>query len=261
MRYALAVEYAGHAFCGFQSQPSRCGVQDALERAIGAIAGHPVTVSAAGRTDAGVHAVSQIVHFDTEALRPDGAWVRGVNAHLPAAAAVLWACAVDPAFHARFAATARHYTYLLLNRAERPGLCAGRAGWYHRPLDVEAMRAGAAHLAGTHDFSAFRAAECQAKSPVKTLSCGEIAAQPPFIRFDFSANAFLHHMVRNIVGALVYIGAGRQPPDWIATLLAARDRTLAAPTFAADGLYLAGADYDARFGLPPTVRGVAAALP
>lgn len=261
MRFALAVEYAGHAFCGFQSQPSKCGVQDALQQALGAIAGHEVSVAAAGRTDAGVHAVSQVVHFDTVAQRPGGAWVRGVNTHLPAAAAVLWARAVGPDFHARFAATARHYTYLLLNRAERPGLCAGRAGWYHRPLDVEAMRAGAAHLAGTHDFSAFRAAECQAKSPVKTLSRVAVAAQPPFVRFDFTANAFLHHMVRNIVGSLVYVGAGRQPPDWIASLLAARDRTLAAPTFSADGLYLAGADYDARFGLPPTVRGVAATLP
>lgn len=261
MRFALAVEYAGHAFCGFQSQPSGCGVQDALQHALGAIAGHEVSVAAAGRTDAGVHAVSQIVHFDTVAQRPDGAWVRGVNTHLPTAAAVLWARAVGPDFHARFAATARHYTYLLLNRAERPGLCAGRAGWYHRPLDVEAMRAGAAHLAGTHDFSAFRAAECQARSPVKTLSRVTLAAQPPFVRFDFTANAFLHHMVRNLVGSLVYVGAGRQPPDWIASLLAARDRTLAAPTFSADGLYLAGADYDARFGLPPTVRGVAATLP
>lgn len=261
MRFALAVEYAGHAFCGFQSQPSKCGVQDALQQALGAIAGHEVSVAAAGRTDAGVHAVSQVVHFDTVAQRPGGAWVRGVNTHLPAAAAVLWARAVGPDFHARFAATARHYTYLLLNRAERPGLCAGRAGWYHRPLDVEAMRAGAAHLAGTHDFSAFRAAECQAKSPVKTLSRVAVAAQPPFVRFDFTANAFLHHMVRNIVGSLVYVGAGRQPPDWIASLLAARDRTLAAPTFSADGLYLAGADYDARFGLPPTVRSVTVAPP
>lgn len=261
MRYALAVEYAGFAFCGFQSQPSGCGVQDALERAIGAIAGHAVTVVAAGRTDAGVHAASQIVHFDTDAMRPDSAWVRGVNTHLPDAAAVLWAHAVGPDFHARFAATARHYTYVLLNRAERPGLCAGRVGWYHRPLDVDAMRAGAAHLPGTRDFSAFRAAECQAKSPVKTLSRVAIATEPPFVRFDFSANAFLHHMVRNVVGALVHVGSGRQPPDWIATLVAARDRTRAAPTFAADGLYLAGADYDARFGLPATVRSVAAALP
>ena len=256
MRYALAVEYSGHAFCGFQSQPSGCGVQDALERAIGVIAGHEVTVTAAGRTDAGVHAVSQIIHFDTEAARPDTAWVRGVNTHLPAAAAVLWARSVPEDFHARFAAMARHYTYLLLGRAERPALLAGLAGWYHRPLDVAAMIAAAAHLLGTHDFSAFRAAECQAKSPVKTLTRIDVMQQGPFLRFDFSANAFLHHMVRNLVGALVLVGAGKHGPAWLADLLAARDRTRAAPTFAADGLYLAGATYDARFALPPTVRAV-----
>jgi tRNA pseudouridine38-40 synthase len=258
MRIALAVEYEGSAFCGFQSQPSRCGVQDALERAIGEIAGHPVGVSAAGRTDAGVHAVSQIVHFDTDAARPGTAWVRGVNSHLPAAVAILWAHPVAADFHARFAATARHYTYVLQNRAERPALGSRRVGWYHQPLDVDAMRAGATHLAGTHDFSSFRAAECQAKSPVKTLSRAAIAQDGTIVRFDFSANAFLHHMVRNIVGSLVYVGAGRQPPGWIADLLAARNRARAAPTFAGDGLYFAGADYDAGFGLPATVRQVMA---
>ena len=256
MRFALAVDYSGLAFCGFQSQASGCGVQDALERAIGEIAGHAVSVIAAGRTDAGVHAVSQIVHFETGATRPETAWVRGVNTHLPSAAAVLWARAVPDEFHARFAAQARHYTYLLLVRSERPALLAGYAGWYHQPLDVASMNMAAESLLGEHDFSAFRAAECQAKSPVKTLARIDVSAQGPFIRFDFSANAFLHHMVRNIVGALVYVGSGRQPIEWIAELLRGRDRTRAAPTFAADGLYLAGADYDARFGLPPTVRPV-----
>ena len=257
MRFALAVEYAGHAFCGFQSQPSGCAVQDALERAIGEIAGHAVSVSGAGRTDAGVHAVSQIVHFDTTADRPLTAWVRGVNTHLPPAASVLWAHEVPEDFHARFAATARHYTYLLLERAERPGLLAGRVGWYHHALDESLMNAGAAHLLGTHDFSAFRAAECQAKSPVKTVSHIGVTRQGPLLRIDFSADAFLHHMVRNVVGALIHVGSGRRPPGWIPELLAARDRSRAAPTFAADGLYLAGVDYDARFGLPPTVRVVA----
>ena len=256
MRFALAVEYAGHAFCGFQSQPSGCGVQDALERAVGEIAGHALTVIAAGRTDAGVHAASQIVHFETEAQRPQSAWVRGVNAHLPASVAVLWAHAVPEDFHARFAATARHYTYLMLVRAERPALLAGLAGWYHRPLDVPAMDAAARQLLGTHDFSAFRAAECQAKTPVKTLTRINVTQQGPFVRFEFSANAFLHHMVRNIVGALVRVGAGKDNAEWLAAVLAGRDRTRAAPTFAAEGLYLAGADYDARFGLPPTVRAV-----
>ena len=256
MRFALAVEYSGHAFCGYQSQASGCGVQDALERAIGEIAGHAVTVIAAGRTDAGVHAVSQIVHFETDAVRPATAWVRGVNAHLPPAAAILWAQPVAGDFHARFAATARHYTYWLLTRAERPALLAGLVGWYHQPLDGPAMNDAATHLLGTHDFSAFRAAECQAKSPVKTLSRIAVEQHGPLVRFEFSANAFLHHMVRNIVGALIFVGSGRQQPAWIAELLGGRDRTRAAPTFAADGLYLAGATYDARFGLPPTVRAV-----
>ena len=261
MRLALGIEYAGSAFCGFQSQPSHCGVQDALEEAIAQIAGHPVGVVAAGRTDAGVHALSQVVHFDATVARPATAWVRGVNAHLPAAVAVLWAQEVGDDFHARFAATARHYTYLLQNRPERPALGAGRVGWYHRPLDVAAMQAAAAALVGTHDFSSFRAAECQARSPVKTLSRASVTANDRLVRFDFSASAFLHHMVRNLVGSLVYVGAGRQPAGWIADLLAARDRTRAAPTFAADGLYFAGADYDARFGLPPTVRHVGVSCP
>lgn len=258
MRIALAVEYAGPGFCGFQSQPGGCGVQDALERALGAIAGHGVAVTAAGRTDAGVHAVSQIVHFDTDAGRPATAWVRGVNSHLPPAAAVLWAQPVtDATFHARFAATARHYTYLLCDRPERPALNASRVGWYHRPLDVTAMEASAQCLVGEHDFSSFRAAECQAKTPVKTVARMAVARHGEFIRIDCSANAFLHHMIRNIVGALVYVGAGRRPVEWIAELLAARDRTRGAPTFAPEGLYFRGADYDARFELPATVREVA----
>ncbi len=256
MRLALAVEYAGHAFCGFQSQADGCGVQDALEHALAVIADHPVGVVAAGRTDAGVHAVSQVVHFDTSSVRPLSAWTRGANAHLPASVAVLWAHPVPEDFHARFAATARHYTYLLVDRQQRPGLNAGRTGWYHRPLDVGAMRTGIGHLAGTHDFSSFRAAECQAKSPVKTLLRADITRTGDLIRFDFSASAFLHHMIRNIVGALVYVGAGRLPPEAMLALLMARDRTRAPPTFAPDGLYFAGADYDARFGLPDTVRAV-----
>lgn len=261
MRLALGIEYAGVAFCGFQSQPSHCGVQDALEDAVAQIAGHPVGVVGAGRTDAGVHATSQVVHFDTTVTRPISAWVRGVNAHLPASVAVLWAHPVGDDFHARFAATARHYTYLLQNRPERPALGAGRAGWYHQPLDAAAMQAAAAALVGTHDFSSFRAAECQAKSPVKSLTRANVSGEAGMVRFDFSASAFLHHMVRNLVGSLVYVGAGRQPVTWMADLLAARDRTRAAPTFAADGLYFAGADYDARFGLPPTVRPVPGWMP
>jgi tRNA pseudouridine38-40 synthase len=215
-----------------------------------------VRAVAAGRTDAGVHATSQVVHFDTEARRPDTAWVRGVNAHLPAEVAVLWAQPVADAFHARNRATARHYTYLLAPGAVRPALNAGRVGWYHRSLDVAAMREAAQALAGTHDFTAFRAAECQAKSPVKTVSAVSVEADGECVRLDISANAFLHHMIRNVVGALVYVGAGRQRPGWIGELIAGRDRARAAPTFAADGLYLTGADYDASWRLPRTRRPV-----
>ena len=258
MRHVLALEYDGRDFCGFQSQKSMCGVQDALERALAAIAGSPVRVAAAGRTDAGVHATSQIVHFDAPVARPSTAWVRGVNAHLPASAAVLWCAPVAADFHARFAATARHYTYLLLDRPTRPALMHGRAGWFHAPLDVAAMREGARLLVGTHDFSSFRAAECQAKSPVKTLARLDVARDGPFVRFDFSADAFLHHMVRNIVGALVDVGASRRSVAWLADVLAAADRTRGGATFAADGLHFTGADYDARFALPSTRRAVTA---
>ena len=231
-------------------------MQDVLEHALRAVAGEPVSVIAAGRTDAGVHATAQIVHFDTPVVRPDSAWVRGVNAHLPRASAVLWAQPVTGEFHARFAAHARHYTYVLQNRPQRPGLSAGRVGWYHRPLDAAAMGVAAQALVGTHDFSAFRAAECQAKTPVKTLRALDITRQGDWVRFDFTATAFLHHMVRNIVGALIHVGSGRRPPDWIAELLAARDRTRAAPTFAPDGLYFTGAEYDPVHGLPATRRPV-----
>ena len=256
MRIALGLEYSGASFTGWQSQADGRGVQDVLERALGVIADARIRTVAAGRTDAGVHATLQVVHFDTDAARPQNAWLRGVNSHLPAAIAVQWAEPVAAEFHARFAASARHYTYLLLSRATRPALVASRVGWYHRPLDVGAMREAAAELSGTHDFSAFRAAECQAASPVKTLSAIDVDVDGEYIRFDFSANAFLHHMIRNIVGALVYVGAGKQPVTWIAEILAERDRTRAAPTFAADGLYLTGADYDAKWHLPPTKRPV-----
>jgi len=261
MRIALGLEYAGGGFTGWQSQADGRGVQDALERALAAIAGMPVGTIAAGRTDAGVHATMQIVHFDTNVTRPDSAWVRGANAHLPETMAVQWALPVPPEFHARFAATARHYTYVLLNRSVRPALLAGRVGWYHRPLDVAAMARAAQALVGTHDFSAFRAAECQAKSPVKTLAAARVAGSGECIRLEFTANAFLHHMIRNIVGALVRVGAGKVPESWIGEVLAGRDRTRAAPTFPADGLHFIGADYDAKWGLPPTRRPLSLPMP
>ena len=225
-------------------------MQDVLQAALAAIAGEPVTVFGAGRTDRGVHARGQVAHFDTSAVRPDTAWVRGVNAFLPEAVAVLWARPVDAEFHARFSAVARTYRYRLVNRPVRPALAARRAGWYHAPLDVEAMRAAARALLGEHDFSAFRAAECEAASPVRTVHSLDISREGERIELVIRANAFLHHMVRNIVGSLVYVGAGKQPPGWIADVLAARDRSKAAPTFAPEGLYLERVEYDQKWGLP-----------
>ena len=254
MRIALALEYDGSRFLGWQTQPGGGTVQDTLQAALAGIAGCPLHVTCAGRTDRGVHAREQVVHFDTEAVRPDSAWVRGVNALLPDSVAVLWAARVADDFHARYAATERTYRYVLLNRPVRPALAARHAGWYHAPLDVAAMRAGAAQLVGEHDFSAFRSAECQAKSPVRTLHALEVQARGERIDFVLRANAYLHHMVRNIVGTLIYVGNGRHTPAWVGEVLAARERGRAAPTFAAEGLYLERVAYAGRWGLPSRAR-------
>ncbi len=250
MKIALGLEYDGRPFAGFQSQCGQATVQDALEAALARIAANPVRVHCAGRTDAGVHAAVQVVHFELAATRPLSAWVRGVNAHLPKAIAVNWAVEAGADFHARFLACARGYRYILLNRPVRPGMLAGRVGWFHRPLDADKMALAATSLIGMHDFSSFRAAACQAKSPVKRLYSASVARRGDFIVFEFRANAFLHHMVRNIVGALVAIGKGEAPPEWIAELLALRDRRDAAPTFPADGLYLSMIEYPHGHGLP-----------
>jgi tRNA pseudouridine38-40 synthase len=250
MRFALGIEYDGRPHCGWQSQPSGCAVQDHIEAALTAIAQQKIDATAAGRTDAGVHASGQIAHFDTDAIRPLSAWVRGANSHLPDSIRIVWAQPVAPDFHARFSAMARGYRYLLYNHPVRPALASGRAGWFHEPLDVDAMARAAQCLTGEHDFSSFRAAECQARTPIKVMH--EVLARRAgdFIIVDFTANGFLHHMVRNIVGCLIYVGAGRKSAEWLAQLLAARDRSVAAPTFSADGLYLTEVRYDARFGLP-----------
>jgi len=250
MRIALGVEYDGSPFCGWQTQPSGCGVQDALERGLAQIADQRVEAQCAGRTDAGVHALGQVVHFDTEAARPLTAWVRGVNVLLPRTIAVTWAREVDPVFHARYQARGRAYTYLLLNRAERPGLHHGHVGWHHHHLALQPMRDAAVHLRGAHDFSAFRAAECQARSPVKELRRLDIERKGDLLVFQFAADAFLHHMVRNMVGCLVKVGNGTRPPEWVKAVLDSRDRNRAAPTFPASGLYLTGVEYDAVWGLP-----------
>lgn len=250
MRIALGVEYDGMPYSGWQSQPDGNTVQDALQQAIAGIAGSLVKIHAAGRTDTGVHAAEQVVHFDAPLERPLSAWVRGVNALLPATIAVRWAHPVPDAFHARFSATGRCYRYALLNRPIRSALLHGKVGWFHASLEVDAMRDAVRYLLGEHDFSAFRAAECQAKSPVKRLSRLDIERRGDLIVFDLEADAFLHHMVRNIVGCLVYVGKGKYAPDWIHTVLESRDRKIAAPTFMPDGLYLQKIRYDTHWGLP-----------
>lgn len=249
-RIALGLEYDGSAFFGWQRQPDCTTVQGTLEHALAEIAGEAIPVHAAGRTDRGVHATGQVVHFDTAVKRPLSAWVRGVNRHLPRSVAVLWASPVEGDFHARFSASGRHYRYLLLDHRVRPALAHGRVGWHHGELDLQAMCAAATCLVGTHDFSSFRAAECQADSPVRELRVASVSRSAGLIEFRFSANGFLHHMVRNLVGALIAVGSGRRSTGWLAEALHARDRNAAAPTFAPDGLYLCGVDYPERFGLP-----------
>jgi tRNA pseudouridine38-40 synthase len=225
-------------------------VQDALQPALASIAGTPVELTGAGRTDRGVHARLQVAHFDTEAKRPSSAWVRGVNALLPDSVAVLWSQEVPDDFHARYSARARTYRYELLNRPVRAALEARYVGWFHLPLDLEKMRAAAALLVGEHDFSAFRSSECQARSPLRTIQRFEISRDGETIHFVVTANAFLHHMVRNLVGTLVYVGKGKHPPEWVKELLRAKDRTKSAPTFGPEGLYLEKIDYEPRWGLP-----------
>ncbi|GHT89613.1 tRNA pseudouridine synthase A [Betaproteobacteria bacterium] len=259
-RIALGLEYDGRAFHGWQRQKDLPSVQAALENALTRIADHPIGVLCAGRTDTGVHASAQVVHFDTLAFRPLTAWVRGVNALLPSSVAVLWAKEVNEPFHARYSACRRRYRYVLLNRPQRPGLLAGRMGWFHAPLALDAMRTAAQCLLGEHDFSAFRAAGCQAKSPVKRLTRAEIrqeqhATGAVFV-FDFEASAFLHHMVRNLVGSLVYVGKGAWSPEYLREVLASRNRTRAAPTFSPDGLYFQGPVYDPALGIPEIVAEI-----
>lgn len=249
-RVALGLEYDGAAFCGWQTQPDGCAVQDRLEAALSEVAGEPIATVCAGRTDAGVHALGQVVHFDTRAARPLSAWVRGTNALLPPRVAVNWGQVVRSDFHARYSARERCYRYVLLNRAVRPAAEHGRVGWFHLPLDAERMRVAAAALIGEHDFSAFRSSECQARSPVRELRRLDIERRGEYIVFDFAANAYLHHMVRNLVGALVYVGKGKHPPEWLRAVLESRDRTRAAPTFEAAGLYLTRVVYDAVWALP-----------
>jgi len=235
-------------------------IQDALQTALSCIAVQSIFVHAAGRTDTGVHALEQVVHFDTEAERPMTAWVRGTNSLLPESIAVLWAHAVPDEFHARFSAQARSYQYILINRSSRMGVHHGKVGWFHMPLDVTAMREAAQYLMGEHDFSAFRSSQCQAKTPVKLLQQLDIERYGDTIIFNLTASAFLHHMVRNIVGCLVYVGKGKYSPQWMQEVLQQRNRSQAAPTFAPDGLYLRRITYDPKWGLPQMIYENAAGV-
>lgn len=254
MRIALGLAYSGSAYEGWQSQLSGNTVQDKLETALKKFSAQSMRVMCAGRTDAGVHALMQVVHFDTELRRESSSWLRGTNAFLPPDIAVQWAQEVPDDFHCRANATARRYAYVLLESPVRPSVEARRVGWVYKSLDEEFMREAALQLIGRHDFSSFRAAQCQAKSPVKTINRIDISKRAgpvsKYWRFEFEADAFLHHMIRNIMGCIIAVGQHKHPPQWISNVLSARNRGAAAPTFSPDGLYFLGPVYDSRFDLP-----------
>ena len=250
MRVALGVSYRGQAYNGWQSQPDGNTIQDHLEKALTRFTDHPVRVMCGGRTDTGVHALNQVVHLDTPIAREPFSWVRGTNRYLPGDIAVQWGQPMPDTFHARFSALGRRYVYVLLESAVRPAVESGSAGWSFRALDAAALQGAAQLLLGAHDFSAFRSAECQAKSPVKTLRAISISRRGAYWRFEFDANAFLHHMVRNLMGCLLAVGSGTRDAAWLAGVLASKDRSLAAPTFPAAGLYFVGPYYDPGHAIP-----------
>ncbi|MES2935002.1 MAG: tRNA pseudouridine(38-40) synthase TruA [Pseudomonadota bacterium] len=259
-RIVLGIQYDGAPWQGWQTQPNGHTVQDRLVAALKKFSQRDIAVTCAGRTDTGVHALEQVVHFDTDLDRESFSWVRGVNAFLPPSIAVRWMRTMpndaSGDFHARFSATARTYQYILYNDPIRSPLLYGKAGWVFRPLHLENMQIAAAGLIGTHDFSAFRAAQCQAKSPVKMMHEVNIERHGSMIVFTLRASAFLHHMVRNLLGSLIYVGIGNHPPAWLMEVLASRNRALAAPTFMPDGLYLVKIDYPEKWNLPETASQV-----
>lgn len=250
MRWALGVEYDGAAYSGWQAQHHAPSVQAELERALSGVANHPVNVIAAGRTDAGVHALNQVVHFDTPSLRPAHGWVLGCNSTLPETISVRWAQPVGDTFHARYSAAARSYRYVIFNQRSRSAVFAARSTWWSYALDAAAMHVAAQHLLGEQDFSSFRAAECQSRTPMRRIDAISVARNGSFVTVDVTANAFVHHMVRNIVGTLLLVGQGKQRADWVAEVLAARDRNTAGMTAPAAGLYLAHVSYPDEFEIP-----------
>ena len=250
MRIALAVEYNGHGFCGWQRQPHCLSVQQALEEVLSKIADSPVTVICAGRTDTGVHAHAQVVHFDCASERPERAWTFGANSALDRRIAIHWAQPVREDFHARFSAESRSYRYLIHNRRTRPGVHAGLLSWVNQPIDHELMQQAAVELLGTHDFTSFRSADCQAKQPVRTVQSLKVTRHGDQVRVDITANGFLHNMVRIVVGSLVQVGKGERPTEWLGELLAARDRRLAGATLTPGGLYFLQPTYPSEFEIP-----------
>jgi tRNA pseudouridine38-40 synthase len=261
-RFAAGLEYDGRAYSGWQFQPGLNTIQDVVQRALGRVADAPVDCICAGRTDAGVHALAQVAHFDTTAVRSERSWRLGANTYLPEDVSIAWLREVPAQFHARFSATARSYRYLIFNRDSRSGLAAGRATWERRPLDAQRMHAAAQVLVGEHDFSAFRAIECQAKSPLRRVERLDVARGAEWVSIVITANAFLHHMVRNVAGLLMSVGHGESPPERVAAVLAGRDRRVNAATAPPDGLYLVAVRYPAQFGLPdPGSPAVAGGLP
>jgi tRNA pseudouridine38-40 synthase len=249
-RIALGIEYDGSQYCGWQYQDHSPSVQDTVEQALAKVANQPIRVSCAGRTDTGVHALGQVVHFITDAIRETHAWVLGTNANLPDSITVLWAKPVPDDFHARFSAVRRQYRYVIFNRSSRPAILAKRVSWEYRPLHVERMREAARYLVGEHDFSTYRAQACQAKSPIRTLHRLEISRHGDIVILDLEANGFLHHMVRNIAGVLMKIGAGEAEPVWAQEVLALRDRTQGGVTASPHGLYFVTAYYPEQFSIP-----------
>ena len=250
MKIALGVEYCGTGYLGWQRQKDGPTIQACVEEALSRVANETVQVHCAGRTDTGVHALQQVIHVETGVTREMRSWVLGGNVHLPAGISLLWAIPVPDSFHARFTATGRTYRYVILNRPARPGLQNGRVSWDRRPLDEKRMQLAARDLLGEHDFTSFRALQCQAKSPVRRVRRLEIRRQGDFVILDIEANAFLHHMVRNIAGVLMAIGAGREPVEWAGEVLQRRDRTRGGVTAPADGLYLLGIEYPPEFAIP-----------